>query len=39
MSDIAPGLTQWRGTKVVYWTGLENRRSERIREFESHPLL
>jgi hypothetical protein len=28
----------WRDGRAVYCTGLENRRSERIRGFESHSL-
>lgn len=27
-----------KGGRVVYGTGLENRRTERYREFESHPF-
>ena len=27
---------QWKRGRVVYCTGLENRRLERVREFESH---
>ena len=28
----------WKGGRAVYCNGLENRRTERYREFESHPF-
>ena len=31
-------MKYWRGDRVVEGTGLENRRSESYRGFESHPL-
>ena len=31
-------VKDWRDGRAVYCTGLENRRSERIRGFESHSL-
>ena len=31
-------VTTWRGGRVVDGSGLENRRAERHRGFESHPL-
>ena len=29
---------EWKGGRVVYGNGLENRRGESLREFESHPF-
>ena len=35
---MALGRAPWRGGRVVDGSGLENRRPERVRGFESHPL-
>jgi hypothetical protein len=34
----AAGDSAWRGGRAVDRAGLENRKAERPREFESHPL-
>ena len=35
---MADRMQPWRGGRVVDGSGLENRRAERHRGFESHPL-
>ena len=37
-SPALAGANPWRGGRVVDGSGLENRRAERHRGFESHPL-